>query len=178
MMRNLGRDSSRRSGQNLSDSDENSPLDHHNLKATLPRFKMPPLKRYTRSGDPDNHLLKYKTVMRLHRATKPLMCMAFPTTLRKPAKDWFNSSPPTSIQSFKYLTYAFCNQFALSKKKKNSTQLLSVIHGKKKTLHDDIHWFNLERLEVGDCSDGVTMATFTAGLKYKNLIKSIYTKPP
>lgn len=55
--------------------------------------------------------------MRLHGATKPLLCMAFITSLRNAAKDWFNSLPHGYISSYKDFAYAFYNKFAVSKKR-------------------------------------------------------------
>lgn len=35
----------------------------------------------------------------------------------------------------------------------------------------------MEKLEVGGCSEDVVMASFTNGLKDKDMIKSLYTQP-
>src|SRR3954471_8730360 len=115
--------------------------------------------------------------MRLNRATEPLMCMAFPTTLKKAARDWFNSLLPGSIESFK--AAAFRNQFAARKKRrKNPASLLSVSQRPGEKLRSYIHRFNIERLDVENCSDDVAIAAFTNGLKEKDLVKSLYKHPP
>src|SRR3954471_3819892 len=117
--------------------------------------------------------------MRLNAATEPLMCMAFPTTLKKAARDWFNRLGPGSIDSFTDLDAAFRNQFAASKKRtKNPASLLSVSQRPGEKLRSYIHGFNIERLDVEDCSDDVAIAAFTNGLKEKDLIKSLYKHPP
>lgn len=68
-------------------------LANYIINATLLRFKMPSLEQHNGSSDPNKHIQNYKTIMRLHRVTKPLMSMVFPTILRKTAKDWYNRYP-------------------------------------------------------------------------------------
>ena len=45
-------------------------------------------------------------------------------------------------------------------------------------LRDYINRFNLKRLEVGECSDDAVKTTFINGLRDKDLIRSVYSKPP
>lgn len=104
-------------------------LSHHQL--LLPRFKMLTLKMDNRSGDPNNHMRNYKTTMKLHKVTKP-WCMAFPTTLRKAPKDWFNSLALGSITSIKDLSNAFYNQFAKRKKRKNCLVAFHLLEKREK----------------------------------------------
>src|SRR4051812_41154505 len=107
------------------------------------------------------------------------MCMAFPTTLKKAAHDWFNSLGLGSIEFFRDLAAAFCNQFAASKKRrKNPASLLSVSQRPGEKLRSYIHRFNIERLDVEDCNDDVATAAYTNWLKEKDLIKSFYKHPP
>lgn len=70
------------------------------LITPLLMFKLPSLEHYDGSGDLENHIQNRKTTMWLHGVTEPLLCMAFPTTLWKAAKDWFNSLFHGSIASF------------------------------------------------------------------------------
>src|SRR5438270_13714981 len=91
------------------------------------------------------------TAMRLHGATKSLMCLTFPTTLKGPARDWYNNLPRGSVTSFRNLAFLFCNQFAAGKnRKRDSTCLLSVTQRHNEKLRDYIQHFNNERLEVRD----------------------------
>src|SRR4051812_16154629 len=159
--------------------EDETPFANHIINSVVPKFKVPPLERYDGSGDPDDHLQHYKMTMRLNGATEPLMCMAFPTTLKKAARDWFNGLGAGSIESFRDLAAAFRNQFAASKKRrKNPASLLSISQHPGEKLRSYIHRFNIERLDVEDCSDDVAITAFTNGLKEKDLIKSLYKHPP
>lgn len=130
------------------------PLTHRIIEAPLLKFKMPSLGGYDGNSDSDYHLQHFMMTIRLNNAIKPLICMAFPTTLQKSARDWFNNLAPRSIYSFKELSNAFCNHFAISKKRgKNLAQLLSISHDIKEKPRDYIHSFNLERLEMEDWND-------------------------
>src|SRR3954465_14568413 len=51
---------------------------------------MPSLERYDGSGDPNDHVQSYHTSMKLQGANDPLLCLAFPTTLKKAAREWYN----------------------------------------------------------------------------------------
>lgn len=55
------------------------------------------------------------------------MCLAFPTTMKGAAWDWYNNLSCGSVILFKNLAYFFYNQFTAGKKrKKDLTCLLSV----------------------------------------------------
>src|SRR3954464_13634004 len=163
----------------LSGSESDSPLAYHILDADLPRFKMPQLEKYDGGGDPDDHIQSYRTSMKLHGATDPLLCLAFPTTLKKAAREWYNNLSAGSINSFRDLSRSFRNQFAASKRrKKNPAQLLTIIQKEDETLRSYMNRFNLGKLEIGDCSEDVAIAAFTNGVKDKDLIRSLYERPP
>lgn len=103
----------------------------------IPRSKLLLPEWYDGTRDPDDHIQNYMTMMNLHGAKEPLLCMAFHTILQKSAKDWFNGLPLGSMWSFKDLSHAFCNQFVASKMmKRSSANLLSIARGKKETLHN------------------------------------------
>src|SRR3954469_7158787 len=93
------------------------------------------------------------------------MCLAFPTTLKGSARDWYNNLPRGSVTSFRNLSLLFCNQFAAGKKRKrDSTCLLSVTQRPNEKLRDYVQRFNIERLNVGGCTDDVAKVAFMAGL--------------
>lgn len=97
----------RRPHKNLFDSEDDFPSANHILNTQLPKFKILFIERYDGSGAPDDHLQNYKTVIRLREATCPLLCMVFPITLRKSAKEWFNNLQRGSITSFREFAYVF-----------------------------------------------------------------------
>src|SRR3954462_12325437 len=140
---------------------------------------MPQLEKYDGSGDPDDHIQSYRTSMKLHGATDPLLCLAFPMTLKKAAREWYNNLSTGSINSFRDLSRSFRNQFAASKRrKKNPAQLLTIIQKEDETLRSYVNRFNLGKLEIGDCSEDVAIAAFTNGVKDKDLVRSLYERPP
>src|SRR5436189_2714809 len=123
-----------------------------------------------------------KTMMRLHGLTVSVIRMAFPTTLKGPARDWYNNLPRGSITSFRNLTFLFCNQFAAGKKmKRDSTFLLSVTQRGNEKLRDYIQRFNKERLDVEGCTDDVAKVAFIAGLdkeRNQKLMRTYLLHPP
>ena len=51
-----------------------------------PKFRMPQVEAYDGSKDPLDHLESYKTLMHLQGVADKIMCRAFPTTLKGPAR--------------------------------------------------------------------------------------------
>ena len=68
-----------------------------------PKFRMPQLESYDGSKDPLNHLESFKTLMHLQGVADEIMCRAFPTMLKGPARVWFSRMTPNSISTFKEL---------------------------------------------------------------------------
>ena len=56
----------------------------------LPKFRMPQLETYDESTDPLDDLESYKTLMQLQGVGNEIMCRAFHTMLKGPARIWFN----------------------------------------------------------------------------------------
>src|SRR4051812_21481297 len=164
------------------DSDDDSPLAANIMNAPRSKFKTPSLEKYNGQGDPKDHVMNYKTAMRLHGATEPLMCLAFPTTLKGSARDWYNGLPRGSITSFRNLASLFSNQFAAGKKRnRDSTCLLSVTQKPNENLRDYIQRFNNERLDVEGCTDDVAKVAFMAGLdkeRNQELMRTYLLHPP
>src|SRR3954463_965673 len=164
------------------DSDDDSLFAAHIVNAPRTKFKAPSLEKYNGQGDPEDHVMNYKTAMRLLGATDPLMCLAFPTTLKGHARDWYNNLPRGSIISFRNLAVLFCNQFAAGKKRKrDATCLLSVAQRNNERLRDYIQRFNNERLDVEGCTDDVAKVAFIAGLdkeRNRELMRTYLLHPP
>src|SRR5438270_4848634 len=117
--------------------------------------------------------------MRLQGANDPLLCLAFSTTLKKAAREWYDNLAPGSVGSFRDLSRYFRSQFAAGKRrKKNPAQLLAITQKEGETLRSFVNRFNLGKLEIGDCSEDVAMASFMNGVKDKDLIRSLYERPP
>ena len=76
-----------------------------------PKFKMPSLDSYDGTRDPFDHIATFKTTMHLQGVPDEIMCRAFLTTLKGPARVWFSKIPPNSVSSFKELSKLFVNNF-------------------------------------------------------------------
>ena len=64
-----------------------SPFSKWVQQETVPKkFMMPPMAAYDGAGNPQEHVLNYKTFMELQTLSDALMCKIFPTTLSGPAR--------------------------------------------------------------------------------------------
>lgn len=77
----------------------------------LPKFRMLSLETYDRTKDPLDHLEYFKTLMRLQGIPDDIMCRAFPTTMKGPARVWFSKIKPNSVSTFKELSNSFVTHF-------------------------------------------------------------------
>ena len=68
------------------------------------KLRMPQVENYDGNKDPLDHLESFKTLMHLQGIPDKIMCRAFPTTLKGPARIWFSRLTPNSISSFKELS--------------------------------------------------------------------------
>ena len=68
------------------------------------KFKMPSLDSYDGTSDPCDHIATFKTTMHLQGVPDEIICRAFPTTLKGPARVWFSKIPPNSVSSFDELS--------------------------------------------------------------------------
>ena len=75
------------------------------------KFKMPSLDSYDGMRDPCDHIATFKTTMHLQGVPDKIMCRAFPTTLKGPARVWFSKIPPNSVSFFDELSKLFVNNF-------------------------------------------------------------------
>ena len=76
-----------------------------------PKFKMSSLHSYDGMRDPFDHIATFKTTMHIQGVLDEIMCRAFPTTLKGPARVWFSNIPPNSVSSFEELSKLFVKNF-------------------------------------------------------------------
>ena len=78
-----------------------SPFTKTVISFPLPsKFRMLSLEIFDGSKDPLDHLESFKTVMCLQGVPNEIMCRAFPTTLKGPARVWFKKLMLGSVGSF------------------------------------------------------------------------------
>ena len=106
---------------------------------------MPQIESYDRVKDPLDHLETFKTLMHLQGVVDEIMCRAFPTTLKGPARIWFSRLTPNFISTFKKLSAQFTSHFIGGHRYEKSTIcLMSIRQRVDKTLRSYIARFNKE----------------------------------
>ena len=91
------------------------------------KFKMPSLDSYDRTCDSFDHIATFKPTMHLQGVPDEIMCRAFPTTLKGPARMWFSKIPPNIVSSFEDLSKLFVNNFIRGQRHKCSSSSLLTI---------------------------------------------------
>ena len=104
--------------------------------------------------------------MNLQKTLDEIMCRAFPTTLKGPARVWFSKIPPSTIRSFDKLGGAFIHHFiGRQRYKRPTSHLLSVRQEVGESLRMYVTRFNKEVLQVDKAEDQVLLTAFQAGLR-------------
>ena len=75
------------------------------------KFRMPQIEAYDGLKDPLDQLESFKNFMHLQGVLDEIICRAFPTTLKGPARIWFSRLTPNSIGTFKELSAQFASHF-------------------------------------------------------------------
>ena len=108
------------------------------------KFKLPFLDSYDRTHDPFDHIATFKTTMHLRGVPDEIMCRAFPTTLKSPARVWFSKIPQNSVSSFKDLSKLFVNNFIGGQRHKRSSSSF-VNHRAKKERDPAVIHYSLQQ---------------------------------
>ncbi|XP_065637747.1 uncharacterized protein LOC136070976 [Quercus suber] len=125
-----------------------------------PKFKMPSLDSYDGARNPFDHITTFKTTMHLQGVSDEIMCRAFPTTLKGPARVWFSKIPPNS------------------RHKHSSSSLLTIEQGENESLHSFITCFNKEALTVDEVDNKLLFVAFHNGVNSDLFIHKLYEKEP
>ncbi|XP_023924427.1 uncharacterized protein LOC112035824 [Quercus suber] len=143
------------------------------------KFRMPQLETYDKSKDPLKHLESFKTLMHLQGVADEIMCRAFPTTLKGPARIWFSRLVPNSIGTFKELSAYFASHFIREHRCKMSTAcLMNIKQREDETLRFYIAHFNKEALSIDKANDKIPVVVFMNGLWKGKFLFSLYKNDP
>ncbi|XP_071926285.1 uncharacterized protein [Coffea arabica] len=143
------------------------------------KFKIPSMKSYDATTDPEDHLFAFLTQMRLQTAADAVRCKTFPMFLEGKARQWFQGLPPRSVRSFSRLARLFAAQFVSSRAYSKTTAHLMTVHqGPEESLREYMVRFNNESLQVRDRDDKVVMAAFVNGLRKQKLYTEFVERPP
>ena len=144
-----------------------------------PKFKMPSLDLYDGARDPFDHIATFKTTMHLQGVLDEIMCRAFPTTLKGPARVWFSKIPPNTVSSFEELSKLFVNNFIGRQRHKcSSSSLLTIEQRENESLCSFITRFNREALTVDEVDDKLLLVAFHNRVNLDLFIHKLYEKEP
>ncbi|XP_073121038.1 uncharacterized protein [Henckelia pumila] len=156
------------------------PLSPEIIKEPLPvQFKSAKIKGYDGSGDPEEHMARFKNVAMLHCYNDQIKCKVFLTTLEDSAQRWFENLKDGSIDVFKKFREIFLQHFSSSKRYRKTT--LSVFEVKqvgKESLRAYIKKFNKITLEIPACAPETRITAFTQGLREGEFFRSLVKKTP
>ena len=129
--------------------------------------------------DPLDHLESFKTLMHLQGIADEIMCRAFSTTLKDPARVWFNRLTLNSIGTFKDLSTQFSSHFIEGHGyKKSTTCLMSIKQREEETLRSNITHFNKKAFSIDEADDKILIAAFTNRLRKGKFLFSLYKNDP
>ena len=144
-----------------------------------PKFKMPSLDSYDGTHDPFNHIATFKTTIHRQGVLDEIMCRAFPTTLKGPARVWFSKIPPNLVSSFEEFNKLFVNNFIGGQRhKRSSSSLLTIEQGENESLRSFITRFNREALTVDEMDDKLLLAAFHNRVNFDLFIHKLYEQEP
>ena len=144
------------------------------------KFRMPQIEAFDGMKDPVDHLNTYKNQMELHGYQDLVRCRAFAITLKGPALAWFNRLPPSSISSFRELSFAFVSHFIGARTyRKPSYHLMTIKQNLKESLRSYVQRFNAESLKVDVSDEKFVITAFITGfgVQSKDLLFSISKNP-
>ena len=137
------------------------------------------MESYDGSNDLLDHLESFKTLMHLQGKADKIMCRAFLTMLKGPARIWFSRLMPNSIGTFNELsTHCVSHFIGGHMYKKSTTCLISIKQREDETLRSYIARFNKEAFSIDEADDKILVAAFTNKLRKGKFLFSLYKNDP
>ncbi|RWW41556.1 hypothetical protein BHE74_00052968 [Ensete ventricosum] len=126
---------------------------------------LPTLKPYDGSTDPLEHVAMFRAQMALYDTSDALMCHAFPTTLKGPARMWYNRLKPSSISSFDHFAKEFkLNFMSSSRPRPTAASLLDLTQGIDEPLAQFVGKFATEVRRMPNTHPSLAIQAFLMGL--------------
>lgn len=136
---------------------------------------MPQAKTYDGSRGQLYHLESFKIVLHLEGVPEEIMCRAFPTTLKRLARVWFNKLTLNTISTFRELSEHFFIHFIRGQRhRRSSTAILNIKQWEDESLRSYVTCFNKEALLINEANDKVLVTAFSSELKRGEFLFSIY----
>ncbi|RWW77842.1 hypothetical protein BHE74_00013957 [Ensete ventricosum] len=148
-------------------------------KPILANFRLPVLEHYDRSTDTLNNIATFRAHMALYDTSDSLMCWAFPTTLRGPARMWYSRLKSSSISSYNYLAKEFELNFMVSSRPRPTpASLLGLAQGSNEPLAQFVGRLVTEVRGMPDTHPSLTIQAFLMGLRPSQFFWSLIKRPP
>ncbi|KAL2512355.1 Retrotrans gag domain-containing protein [Abeliophyllum distichum] len=130
-------------------------------------------------GDPIDHNRTFQDRVRLHGWPDAIACRAFPMTLRKDAREWFDTLPPRSISFVRrILRISSRFVFLVAREKRRLTMgLMQVTKDKGESLREYMSRVNRSTLGIKNLQMSSVITALLSGLKNHGFRASLSKKP-